>query len=202
MLLKMCRCCPKWKTYSIPNPNSSSSPDGQQMPSFACIVRRRPNPKGSEEGRLTKKGQIWRAPNWHNTSSCRTRRCWICDRTMNKPDKDWGQRIQAWRDALRLDTFLGRFLLSFFYALLGPNGKHIYLPDCHWVVCWVHCVCRACACSCVCVCVLATQCKLLPDAGQTRPGSVSHGELLRVARWCFWSCPCPLEFERHSFKVP
>lgn len=66
---------------------------------------------------------------------------------------DWGQRIQAWRDALRLDTFLGRFLLSFFYALLGPNGKHIYLPDCHWVVCWVHCVCRACACVCVVVCV-------------------------------------------------
>lgn len=195
----MCRCCPKWKTYSIPNPNSSSSPDGQQMPSFACIVRRRPNPKGSGKGGSRKKVKSGgRQIGTIRVVAVRVgvefvTGLWISQtRTGDRGYRGHEGTHFAWTH------FWAGFSCLFLCSPWPQWQTYLFARLSLSRLLGSLCV----PCVCLCVCVLATQCKLLPDAGQTRPGSVSHGELLRVARWCFWSCPCPLDFERHSFKVP
>lgn len=82
-----------------------------------------------------------------------------------------------------LGHIFGQVSLVFFFMLSLAPMANIFI--CQTVIesfaGFIVCAVRV-PCVFLYVCVLATQCKLLPDAGQTRPGSVSHGELLRVAR--------------------
>lgn len=103
---------------------------------------------------------------------------------MNKPDKDWGLGTEdtGMKGRTSLGHIFGQVSLVFFFMLSLAPMANIFI--CQTVIESFagFIVCAVRVPMCVWWCVLATQCKLLPDAGQTRPGSVSHGELLRVAR--------------------
>lgn len=171
------------------------------MPSFACIVRHRPNPKGRGEGGSRKKVKSGgRQIGTIRVVAVRVGVEFVTGLWISQTNTgDRGQRIQAGGTQSVWTHFWAGFFLSFFYALLGPNGKHIYLPDCHWVVCWVHCVCHACACVCVCV---SHSMQIATGRRPDMTGICLPWRTVARSSLMLWSCPCPLVFERHSFKVP